>query len=124
MLHPILSVLVKKPELVVDHVNGYASLVQEEVTAWATHGVERVIAWVAVAVSLIVFLILAGTALMLGAVTGIFHWALVGVPAAMLALSGLAYLKAASHEQQEAFTEFKAQLSADAQALRMMKAKS
>jgi hypothetical protein len=33
MLHPIFSVLIHKPELVIDHFAGYAALVQEEASS-------------------------------------------------------------------------------------------
>jgi len=123
MVHPIFSVLITRPELVVDHVAGYAALVQEEASSVGLEVAKRVIAWAVAALALLVFLILAGVAVMLGAIHG-FHWALVLAPAvAFLVLVG-AWAIARQRLPSKAFTELKAQLDADAQALRTLGAAS
>jgi hypothetical protein len=68
----------------------------------------------------LVFLILAGVAVMLGAVQGEFHWALVIVPAVALAVSIAGFVVARQKLPSVAFTELRSQLDADAQALRTM----
>jgi len=71
-----------------------------------------------------VFLILAGVAVMLGAMLEGFHWALVVVPGIALALAVAAFLVARKPLPEKAFTELKQQLDADAQALRAISARS
>ena len=73
---------------------------------------------------LIVFLVLAGVAVMLGAALGTFHWALVVVPAVPLAIAVIGYVMAREPKPLKAFTELRAQLDADAQALRTIGAKA
>lgn len=124
MLHPIFSVLVNRPELVIDHVAGYAALVQEEASSVSGEVAKRAIAWAAVGVGVLVFLVLAGVALMLGVMQDRFHWVLVVAPAIPLLLSGAAWTIARQRLPAKAFTELKAQLDADAQTLRALGAQS
>lgn len=124
MVHPIFSVLITRPELVVDHVAGYAALVQEEASTVGLQVARRVIAWVVAAMALLVFFVLTGVAVMLGAINDAFHWAFVLAPGAALVVAVLAWSIARQRLPGKAFTELKAQLDADAQALRTVGAKS
>lgn len=124
MLHPIFSVLIRRPELVLDHVAGYAALVREETSSVGTEVAKRAIAWGAAVLSFFVFLILAGVAAMLGVMQGDFHWILLAAPGAALLLCVLAWNVARQRLPAQAFTELKAQLDADAQALRTLGARS
>ena len=124
MLHPIFSVLIHKPELVIDHMAGYAALVQEEASSVGGEVAKRVIAWAVVGVGLLAFVILAGVAAMLGVMHGEFHWMLVVAPGAPLALAAAAWTVARQRLPSKAFTELKAQLDADAQTLRTLGAQS
>ena len=124
MIHPIFSVLVKRPELVMDHVAGYAALVQEEASTVGLEVAKRAIAWGVAVLGLVVFLMLAGVSIMLGAMLDEFHWVLVVVPGAALLLSVGAWSVARQRLPAKAFTELKAQLDADAQALRAVGAQS
>jgi uncharacterized integral membrane protein len=119
MLHPIFSVLITRPELVMDHVAGYAALVQEEASTVGVQVARRAAAWAVCAVGVLVFLVLAGVACMLAATAG-FHWALVVVPAVPLALAAIGFVVARKPLPAHAFTELRSQLDADAQALRTM----
>jgi hypothetical protein len=124
MVHPIFSVLITKPELVVDHVAGYAALVQEEASSVGVAVAKRAVAWIVAGVALFVFLVLAGVAVMLGAING-FHWALVLTPGVVLAIAIAAMVVGRQKlPTKAAFNELRAQLDADAQALRMMGARS
>jgi hypothetical protein len=118
MLHPIFSLLIKRPELVIDHVAGYAALVQEEASSVGSEVAKRAIAWVVTLFGLLIFLVLAGVAAMLGVMQGEFHWILVVVPAIALVISVVSWSIARQRLPAKAFTELKAQLDADAQALR------
>lgn len=123
MVHPIFSVLVSRPELVVDHLTGYAALAQQEASTLGKEVLQRAIAWGVAAVSFVVFLVLAGVALMLGAIDG-FNWVLVLAPAVVLALGVGAMIFARKSLPSQAFSELRGQLEADAQALRMAGASS
>lgn len=124
MIHPIFSVLISRPELVLDHVAGYAALAQEEASTVSGQLARRALAWAVTVISLLVFLVLAGVAIMLGALHGEFSWALVLVPAVALAAGVGAFTVARQRLPERAFTELKAQLDADAQALRTIGAGS
>ena len=124
MLHPIFSVLVTKPELVMEHVAGYASLMREEASTVGREVAKRAVAWGVTLFSLLVFLILAGVAAMLAAVQEQVSWAFVIVPAIALALAAIGFSVARKPLPEKAFTELKAQLDADAKALRAIGARS
>lgn len=124
MLHPIFSVLISKPELVMDHVAGYAALMREEASTVGTELAKRAIAWGVALMSFIIFLVLAGVAVMLGVMQDRFHWVLVLVPATALVLAVVAFLQARQKLPHQAFTELRSQLDADAQTLRTLGARS
>jgi uncharacterized membrane protein len=124
MIHPIFSLLISRPHLVMDHVAAYAALVQEEASSAGADVAKRAIAWAAAAVAFLIFLILAGVAVMLGAVQDEFHWTLVAVPAVPLIVSIIAFIVGRQHVPAKAFAELKAQLDADAHALRAIGAQS
>ena len=119
MVHPIFSVLITRPELVVDHVAGYAALVQEEASTVGVQVARRAAAWAVCGVGVLVFLVLAGVAFMLAA-TSEFHWAFVIVPVVPLAIAAAAFMIARKPLPAHAFNELRSQLDADAQALRTM----
>lgn len=118
MLHPIFSVLIKRPDLVVEHLAGYAALAREEAQNTGTHLIQRLLAWVLVLVSVSVFLTLAGVAVMLGVMLDRFNWALVLVPGAILALAIVAASAARKPMPPGSFSEIKDQVDADVAALR------
>ena len=120
IVHPIFSVLVSRPELVMEHVAGYAALAQEEASSVGAQVARRAVAWAACAFCGLLFLVLAGVAAMLGALHEGFHWALVLVPAVPLVLALLAWNVARQRLPAKAFAELRAQLDADAQALRTL----
>ena len=124
MVHPIFSVLITKPELVMEHVAGYASLMREEASSVGKEVAKRAVAWAVTLFSLLVFLILAGVAAMLGATQAEFHWSFVVVPGIALAIAVAGFMVARKPLPEKAFTELKQQLDADAQALRAISARS
>ncbi|WP_341912075.1 hypothetical protein [Polaromonas sp. YR568] len=118
MLHPLFSILVRRPDLVVDHLSAYGALVQEEASEAGSELLQRGLAWGLVILCAGVFLTLAGVALMLGVLLNQFHWVLVAIPAVMLVLLLIAFGKARQPLAASPFEELKAQLDRDAQALR------
>lgn len=123
MVHPIFSVLISRPELVVDHVAGYAALAREEASSVGTEVARRAIAWAIAVFGFGMFLVLAGVAAMLAAMHERFHIALVIVPGIALAVAIGAWTVARKRLPEKAFSELKAQLEADAQVLRTIGAR-
>lgn len=120
LLHPIFPVLLKRPELVMDHVAGYAALAREESVTAAAALARRAIGWALAALGFAAFLVLAGTAAMIGALQGQFHWMLLAIPGAALVI-GLIGLAVGMHRlAHPLFTQLHAQLDADAQVLRTL----
>lgn len=118
MLHPLFSLLVRRPDLVVEHVSAYAALAHEEAAQAASELLQRLVAGAIAAVFAVVFLTWAGTAVMLAVMFGQFHWVLLVLPAGMLVLLVLALAKARQALDSQRFAELKAQVQRDAQALR------
>lgn len=117
MLHPVFTTLIKRPDLVADHVTAYIELVQQEASGLGADWIKRGVAWAMAAFGALLFLVLTGVALMLGAVHQ-FHWMLIAVPGAVLLLTLVALALARAPQREERFKELKAQLQSDAQALR------
>lgn len=118
MLHPLFSTLIQRPDLVADHVAGYAELLQEEATQASSEILSRVIAWFAAALLAIMFLGLSGVAIMFGTLQAQFHWVLVAVPGFVLIAAILAVIRAKKPFVSEKFPEFRAQVNSDVRALR------
>lgn len=119
MLHPLFSTLIRRPDLLVDHLSGYAALIEEEASETGAELLQRGLAWMIAVLFAVVFLTLTGVALMLGLLLNQFHWVLVAVPAIVLALLVIALVKAREPLKTSRFAEVKAQVNRDAQALRM-----
>ena len=120
MLHPIFSVLVRRPDLLVDHLAAYAALAREEASSTGGEVARRALAWAVAVMAFIAFLVLAGVAAMLGSLLDHFHWMLLLVPATALALAGVAFMQARQKLPQPAFAQLRSQFDADAQALRSL----
>lgn len=120
LMHPIFSVLLRRPELLVDHAAGYAALAREEAAAAAGVMARRAVAWGVAALGFILFMVLAGAAAMLGALQGQFHWVLVAVPGLALAIAVGGAVLGLQKPAHPLFTELRGQLDADAQALRSL----
>ena len=118
MLHPLFSTIVQRPDLVVDHLSAYAALIQEEANEVGTELLIRTVAWVMAVLSAVIFLVLTGTAVMLGFINNRFHWTLVAVPTVALLLTILAAVIAKKPMESKRFPELKAQIHSDARALR------
>ena len=122
MLHPIFSVLITRPELVMEHAAGYAALMREEASSVGLVVARRAIAWGVTLFASLVFLILLGVAAMLGAIHG-FHAMLAVAPLVALAIALAGFFVARQRLPEQAFSELKAQLDADVQALRAIGAR-
>lgn len=118
MLHPLFSTLVQRPDLVLDHLSAYGSLVSEEAMHAGTDLVGKGVAMVIVILATMLFLGLAGASVMLGMMFNQFHWVLVIVPAVALCILLIAALRASRPLKGERFKALKSQLHSDAQAMR------
>jgi len=118
MLHPLFSIIVRRPDLLVEHVSGYAALAHEEASEAMAELLKRLAAGALAVVFGVAFVTLAGMALMLGILLDRFHWILLACPLLMLVLLALAVSQAKKPLATQRFAELKAQVHRDAQALR------
>jgi len=117
MIHPLFATLIKRPDLIADHIAAYSELTCQEASKLGADWLQRGLAWALVALGGLVFVIFSGIGLMLGALNQ-FHWVLIAVPGVALLLTLLAFLKARTPVDNERFTELKAQMDSDLRALR------
>lgn len=118
MLHPLFSILIQRPELVLEHLSGYSALLRQETAQAAGLLVKRYVAGALAIVCGLAFVLLAGMALMLGALHNQFHWALLAVPGAALLAMVLAIVRAKTPLLEPQFIELKSQIHSDIQALK------
>ena len=122
-MHPLCSTIIRRPDLVVDHLSAYAALLTQEAGQASRALVNRALIFAIGVMSGVVFVILSGIALMLGVLQNQFHWILVAVPGvmALCAMGALTWTKKtilSSH-----FANIKSQFLSDAQALRIASGK-
>jgi len=101
-----------------DHLSAYGSLFHKEASSAGSHLIARAAAGLTAILAFAVFLVLSGTALMLGFVQNQFHWMLLAVPGMALILTAVATAIAMKPLNSERFPELRAQIDSDAQALR------
>ncbi|HYW56896.1 MAG TPA: hypothetical protein VE934_08045 [Polaromonas sp.] len=118
MLHPLFSTIIRRPDLLVDHLAGYATLIGAEASESGAELLQRGLAWAVTVMCGAIFVMLTGTAVMLGFVLNQFHWMLVAVPGVTLVLLIVAASKAMKPLTTGRFDEVRAQVTRDAQALR------
>ena len=118
LLHPIFPLLVRRPDLVLDHLGGYLALLREESSTAGVGLLKRGLALALAVFLLAAFIGLTGIAIMLGAVLDRFSWALILVPGAVLLLIGAALWIARQPLAGPAYAQLQAQLEADRQLLR------
>jgi hypothetical protein len=118
MLHPIFSTTLQRPDLIVEHASAYGALLAKDAEVMSTQVIKRALACLLTVVCGSVFISLVGMAVMLGFLFNQFHWALVAVPIVALAMTVVSAIFASGPLATSSFTEFKAQVSSDARALR------
>jgi hypothetical protein len=79
MIHPIFSVILRRPDLLARHLSNHAELIRAEFAQAKRAVVVKAVAGVVAGVSLLLALGLSAIAVML-AVVERFHWALIAVP--------------------------------------------
>lgn len=101
-----------------DHLSAYGSLFHREAASAGNDLMARAVAGVVAILALVIFMVLTGTAVMLGFLQNQFHWALIVVPGVALLLTVIAGAIVMKPLKSERFPELKAQIDSDAQALR------
>jgi uncharacterized membrane protein YqjE len=117
-MHPLCLAIVRRPDLVVDHLGAYVALFQQEANNASKTLVNRILLWLLAVMAVVVCVVLAGTALMLGVLQNQFHWILVAVPGSLALCALGAFVWTKQSVKAEHFTHVKTQLSSDASALR------
>jgi type IV secretory pathway VirB2 component (pilin) len=118
MLHPLFSTLIQRPDLLVAHISAYSALFQHEASQAGVVVLKRYLAWTVAGICAVVSVLFSGIALMLGMLNSQFHWVLLAVPGCALLLMLLAIAIAKAPLTEARFTELKAQIDSDIQALR------
>lgn len=117
-MHPLCLTIIRRPDLVVDHLSAYAALFQQEASQASQTLINRVLIWFIAVLSAAICVVLAGAALMLGVLQNQFHWILVAVPGAMAFCALGAFAWTRQTVLADHFSNVKSQLSSDASALR------
>ena len=117
-MHPLCLTIVRRPDLVFDHLSAYAALLTHEAGEAGHSLVNRALLWAFVVMAGAIGLVLSGTALMLGVLQNQFHWILVGVPGVVVFCAFVALARAKQAVLSKHFSNIQSQLLSDAQALR------
>ena len=117
MLHPLFSTIIHRPDLVVDHLSAYGTLLRVEASSAGSELLMRGVRWVLALFAIVIFLGLAGIAVMLGFVNGHFHWILLIVPSVPLVIAAIAFAIAKKPVRSDYFRQIKMQVKSDAEAL-------
>ena len=122
MFHPLIRLLATKPDLLVDHLGGYAALVGAQAGQAQTALVSRAALLAAVAVSLALGIGLGGVALLLLAAVPLANmplpWLLAAVPAVLLLVAAGCWWALQQRPQAWSMDALKTQWAADAALLR------
>jgi Kef-type K+ transport system membrane component KefB len=117
-MHPLFLTIIRRPDLVMDHLSAYAALFKQETNDASKLLMRRVLAWLMAVMFVAIFVVFSGVALMLGVLQNQFHWILVAVPGAMAFCALLAFFSAKQAVLADRFAIIKSQLVSDAAALR------
>ena len=116
MLHPIFSTVLGHPELIANHLAGYAALNKEEASQASRGTVTRLVSGALALLSALLALSLSGMAVMLGVLHGSFNWVLVIVPGVAILMAVVCGLIARRPTQTHAFADLRTQFKADVHA--------
>jgi hypothetical protein len=118
-MHPLFLTIIRRPDLLVDHISAYADLLTKEASEASHSLVNRALLWLIAVMSFAIAVVLFGTALMLGVLQDKFHWILVAVPSVMLLCAIVGLIRAKRPTTTEHLSNIKSQFFNDSQALRM-----
>ena len=117
-MHPLCLTIIRRPDLVVDHLGAYAALLQQEASNASQTLIKRIFIWLIAVLSLVICVVLSGSALMLGVLQNQFHWILVAVPGTVALSALVAFACTKQSALADHFSNIKSQLLSDTSALR------
>ena len=94
MIYALFKALLLKPKLLAAHMRNYGELVRCEMQVTMRHWIVKAVAWLTMGVCLLLFLVLAGVAVMIGALQDQRHWILLLVPSSPLLMAVVALMVA------------------------------
>lgn len=121
MIHPIYMTALRRPDLVAAHLRNHVELVKKELGDAGRSIAYKVAGAIMALVALVLALGLTGTALMLGALHGSFHWALLAVPGVAWVLTIAGVIVAMKSSLRDDVQDVKDELEADLAVLRTVK---
>lgn len=121
MIHPIYMTALRRPDLVAAHLRNHVELVKKELGDAGRSIAYKVAGAIVALVALVLALGLTGIALMLGALHGSFHWALLAVPGVAWVLTIAGVIVAMKSSLRDDVQDVKDELEADLAALRTVK---
>lgn len=120
-MHPLLTLLATRPQLLIDHAQGYVALLGEEFDLASAAWQRRTLLHAAALCFLAVALVLAGVALMLWVTVATpvnVLWVLVSIPVLPLVVASVCLWLAQRPTQGESFADLRRQINADMALLR------
>jgi len=121
MIHPIFTVVLRRPELVFRHLANYGELFRSEISSLGSSLLTRAAGAVLAIVALLLALGLTGLAVMLGFLQGSYHWVLAAVPGTAWVLALVGLLLALRSTVKERVDDVKDEFEADVRTLRLLK---
>lgn len=120
MIHPIFMTALRRPELLFNHFANYAELVKAEVASIGTSLAIRAACAALAVVALMLALGLTGVAVMMGFLSGAFHWVLVIVPGVAWLLTLIAATVAMRSTMKRKVDDMKDEVDADLKMMRLI----
>ena len=121
MVHPIFMTVLRRPDLLANHLANYAELVKGELSSFGTSVAVRAASAAVALVALLLALGLTGISIMLGYLHGTFHWVLVIVPGAAWLLAVIGAALAMRSTTKDKVEDVKSEVEADFNMLRLIK---
>ncbi|MDO5654077.1 MAG: hypothetical protein Q4G39_08235 [Brachymonas sp.] len=113
MLYSLIKILLLRPTLLAQHFANYADAFRHEMQAGARQWAVKLVAGLVCGVCVLITLVLAGVAVMVGVLQNQFHWALVLVPLVPLAMALIALGLALRKVDHAPFALMREQFAAD-----------
>ena len=120
MVHPIFKTVLRRPELLANHLTNYAELIKDELSALGTSVAVRAAGAAIALVALLLALGLTGIAIMLGYLHASFHWVLVVVPGVAWLLAVIGTVLAMRSTTEKPVQDVKGEVEADLKMLRLV----
>ena len=113
MIYALFKALLLKPKLLAAHMRNYGELVRCEMQVSMRYWIVKAVAWLALGVCLLLFLVLAGVAVMIGTLQDQHHWILLLVPSIPLLMAVVALMVALRKTHHSSVRTIRQQFVAD-----------